>query len=128
MTRTFEVTVLTYGMIGDRLSDLVHELSDFDKVSNPDVQRIIMNLDAIREECDRRVGHAQMGTPPSNNQFDLVNLQVSPTEARMLATAASKEGMRTANGIGAFIAPEVSERLASNYRELAAKVDRQRRL
>jgi len=61
-------------------------------------------------------------------QLELVTLTVTPTEARMLATSAAKEGMREANGIGAFIAPEVSERLASHYRELAAKVDRQRRL
>lgn len=46
--------LLTYGMIGDRLSDLVAELREFDEVSNPAIQRVISNLDAIREDCDKR--------------------------------------------------------------------------
>jgi hypothetical protein len=48
------MSLLTYGIIGDRLSDLVAELREFDEVSNPDIHRVILNLSQIREDCDRR--------------------------------------------------------------------------
>jgi hypothetical protein len=52
------MSLLTYGMIGDRLSDFVADLKEFTEFSNPDIGRVILNLGAIREECDRRVGEA----------------------------------------------------------------------
>lgn len=55
------MSLLTYGMIGDRLSDLVAELREFDELSNPDIERVISNLNAIREECDLRVMEAILG-------------------------------------------------------------------
>ena len=54
------MSLLTYGMIGDRLSDLVAELREFDELSNPAIAATIFTLNAIREECDRKVGGALM--------------------------------------------------------------------
>jgi len=55
---------LTYGMIGDRLSDLVaelHELNDDpDKryycPANDELELVVTQLDAIRVECDAMSG------------------------------------------------------------------------
>jgi hypothetical protein len=48
------MSLLTYGMIGDRLSDLVADLRDFDELSNPAIARVVLDLNAIREDCDKR--------------------------------------------------------------------------
>jgi hypothetical protein len=48
------MSLLTYGIIGDRLSDLVAELREFDELSNPTIAATIFTLNAIREECDRK--------------------------------------------------------------------------
>ena len=54
------MSLLTYGMIGDRLSDLVAELREFDELSNPAIAATIFTLNAIREECDIKVVDAMM--------------------------------------------------------------------
>ena len=59
--------MLTYGMIGDRLSDLVDELMELnldspDDTSDPynksSIARVIGGLETVRIECDRKVGEA----------------------------------------------------------------------
>lgn len=68
------------------------------------------------------------------NEFDLITLTVSLTEARMLATAASVRGMHFAGKSSSDQSP-VAEydlnayaRQSRAYTDLAAKVDRQRQL
>jgi len=64
-----------------------------------------------------------------NAQLDLVYLTVTPEEARMLATAAAKEGIRTAaEGRIYSDKQRVYAKVANDYRDLSAKVDRQRQL
>jgi len=60
------------------------------------------------------------------SQLELVTLQLTPTEARMLATAASARGMHYSEK-GHGERPGWGKQ-AREYAALAAKVDRQRRL
>lgn len=44
---------VTFGMIADRLSDLVAELRDIG-VDSPGIANVVETLDSIREGCDCR--------------------------------------------------------------------------
>lgn len=65
--------MLTYGMIADRLSDLVSEITEYNEEEGPatlrernNLSHVIDQIDQIREECDR----ISMGKP----FFDRVSL------------------------------------------------------
>lgn len=64
---------LTYGMIADRLSDLVNELTDYnneieDFHRSSEMARVIGLLDSAREYCDT----LSMGTTPGANWPELI--------------------------------------------------------